>query len=49
MPSYVTYVAKEHFMFVKRTLVYLAVSIIRGRGEHDGGGERGKGKYRGSG
>jgi len=28
MPSCVTYVTKEHFMFVKWTLTYLAVSII---------------------
>ena len=28
MPSCVTYVTKKHFMFVKRTLTYLAVNII---------------------
>ena len=31
MPSYVTYVTKEHFIFIKRTLTYLALSIIQGR------------------
>jgi len=49
MPSCVTYVTKEHFMFVKRTLTYMAVSINRGRGEQGSGRERGRGRYRGSG
>jgi len=29
MPSCVTYVAKKHLMFVKRTPTYLVVNIIR--------------------
>jgi len=45
MPSCVTYVTKKHFMLVKQTLTY----IIRGRGEQDSGGERGRGKYKGKG
>jgi len=45
MPSCVTYVAEEYFMFVKWTLPYLAVSIIRApeRGEQGSGGEGGRG------
>jgi len=46
MPSCVT---QEHLMFVKWTLTYLAVSIIRGRGEQGSGGEGGRGGYRVSG
>jgi len=42
MPSCVTSVTKEHFMFVKRTLTYLAVSIIRWRRGQDSGGEGGR-------
>jgi len=53
MPSCITYasVTKDHLMFVKWTLTYLAVHIITilGRGEQDSGGERGRGRYRGSG
>jgi len=49
MPSCVASVTKEHFMFVKRTLTYSAVSIIQGRGEQGSGREGGKGGYRGSG
>jgi len=44
MPSCVTYVTKEHFMFVKRALQYLAVSIVRGRGWR---GTCGEGRRRG--
>jgi len=46
MLSCVTYVTKEHFIFVKRALEYLAMRIIRKRsgwgscGERGGGGSR---------
>jgi len=52
MPSCVTYVTEEHLMFVKWTLAYLTMDIIRGgwqgaRGEGGGNGEgRGLGKAR---
>jgi len=41
--------SKEHFMFVKWTLTYLAVSNIQVRGEQDSDGEGGRGGYRGLG
>jgi len=47
--SYLENVAEEHFMFVKRALTYLAVSIIQGRRGRGSGGERGRGGYRSSG
>ena len=47
MPSCVTYVTKKHFMFVKRTLTYLAVNIIiQWRRGQDSGGEGGRGEDR---
>ena len=52
MPSCVTFVTEEHLMFVKWTLTYLTMDIIRGwwkgaRGEGGGNGEdRGLGKAR---
>jgi len=49
MPSCVTYLTKQHFMFLKRTLPHLAVSTIWGRGEQGSGGKGGRGGYRGSG
>ena len=42
MSSCVTYVTKKHFVFVKRTLTYLAVNIIQWRREQDSGGGRGR-------
>jgi len=49
MPSCVTYVTKEQFMFVKRTLTYLAMNVIQWRRGQDSGGEGGKEEDRGSG
>jgi len=50
MPSCVTYVTKKHFMFVKRTLTYLAVNIIiQWRRGQDSGEEGGRGEDRGLG
>jgi len=49
MPSCVIYVTKENFMFVKWTLTYLAVNIIRWRRGQDNGGEGGRGEDRGLG
>jgi len=52
MLSCVTYVTEEHLMFVKWTLIYLLMDIIRwgwkgARGEGGGnGGDRGLGKAR---
>jgi len=37
MPSCIPYITKEHFVFLKQTLTYLAVSIIWGRGEQGSG------------
>jgi len=48
MPSSVIYVTKEHLMFLKQTLTYLAVSIILGRGEQGCIREGGRRWYRGS-
>jgi len=45
----VTYVTKKHFIFVKQTLKYLAVNIIRWRRGQDSGEERGRGEDRGLG
>jgi len=42
MPFCITYVTKKHFMFVKRTLTYLAVNIIRWRRGQDSGNVRKK-------
>jgi len=40
MPSCVAHVIKEHLIFVKRALAYLAVGIVRGRsGQGSAGGE----------
>jgi len=48
MPSCVTYVTMKHFMFVKRTLTYLAVNlnIIQWRRGQDSGEEGGRGEDR---
>jgi len=46
MPSWVTYVTKKNFMFVKRTLTYLAVNISQWRRGQDSGGEGGRGEDR---
>jgi len=45
MPSYITYVTKKHFMFVRRTLMYLAVYIIhwQDRGQQGSIREAGRG------
>jgi len=40
MPSCVTYVTQEHFVFVKRALAYLAASIVRGRSGRGSCGKR---------
>jgi len=48
-PSCVTNVKKKHFMFVKRTLTYLAVNIIWWRRGQDSGGEGGREEDRGLG
>jgi len=51
-PSCVTYVTEEHLMFVKWTLTYLTMDIVRGggkgaRGERGGNrGDRGLGETR---
>jgi len=42
IPSCVTYVTKKHLMFVKRTLTYLVVNIVRWRRGQDSGGEGGR-------
>jgi len=48
MPSCFTHITEEPFKFVKRTLIYLAVSMIRGRrgrgsvGREGGGGTGGR-------
>ena len=49
MPTSVTYVREERFIFVKRTLAYLVVSIIWGRRGRSSGREGGKRGYRRSG
>jgi len=52
MPSCVTYVTEEHLMFVKWTLTYLTMDIVRWRGKGasgeggGNGGDRGLGKKR---
>jgi len=46
MSSCVTYVTKKHLIFVKRTLTYLAVIVIRWRRGQDSGGEGGRGEDR---
>jgi len=43
------HIIDEHFMFIKRTLTYLAVNIIRWRRGQDSGGEEGRGEDRGLG
>jgi len=51
MPSCVTCVTKKHFMFVKQTLTYLAVTrnVIQWRRGQDSGEEGGRGEDRGLG
>jgi len=52
MPSCVTYVTEEHLMFVKWTLTYLTLDIVRWGGKEASGegggnwGDRGLGKAR---
>jgi len=46
MPSCVAYVTKKHLMFVKQTLTYLVVDIIRWRQGQDSGREGGRGEDR---
>ena len=46
MPSGVAYVTQEHLVFVKRTLTYLALGVVRWGGERTsvgGGGNEGDG------
>jgi len=43
------HIIDEHFMFIKRTLTYLAVNIIRWMRGKDGGGGGGGGEDRGLG
>jgi len=48
MPSCVTNVTEEHFMFVKWTITYLTVNIIwrKRLGEESSSGGRGRGGHR---